>query len=295
MSSKFMNNNSKIFCFGFGQVAKYFIKSLILKKRKFDLVVTSRAKTKKKNFLNKKYLSLRFKDRNYDKKIIFHLRKSDLIVVSIHPIKNQDLTLKNFKSELKKSKFNNLLYLSSTSVYGNHKGKWVNEKSILKPSTKFGKERMLCERQWSKFQKTTNLPINIFRLSGIYSKEFNVIKRLKKGLRTYIKKDNQYFSRIRVEDIASAIDKIFFQNKIKGQIFNVSDNKPASNEEIIKYGSKILNIKKLYSIGEKDLKSIFAKSFYKDSKKVNNKKLLKVLKLKLKYPSYREGLRDFIN
>ncbi len=295
MSSKFMNNNSKIFCFGFGQVAKYFIKSLILKKKKFDLVTTSRSKTKKKKFFNKKYLSLRFQDGNYDKKIIFHLRKSDYIIVSIPPVKNQDLVLKNFEFELKSSKFNNLLYLSSTSVYGNHNGKWVNEKSSLKPSTKFGKERMLCERKWRKFQKNTNLPINIFRLSGIYSKEFNVIKRLKKGLRTYIKKNNQYFSRIRVEDIATAIDKIFSKKQIKGKIFNVSDNKPASNEEIVKYGSRILNIKNLRSISEKDLKSNLAKSFYKESKKVNNKKLLKVLKLKLKYPSYKEGLRDFIN
>tara|TARA_B100002051_G_scaffold270398_1_gene303216 strand:+ start:2988 stop:3860 length:873 start_codon:yes stop_codon:yes gene_type:complete len=290
-----MNNNSKIFCFGFGQVAKYFIKSLILKKKKFDLVTTSRSKTKKKKFFNKKYLSLRFQDGNYDKKIIFHLRKSDYIIVSIPPVKNQDLVLKNFEFELKSSKFNNLLYLSSTSVYGNHNGKWVNEKSSLKPSTKFGKERMLCERKWRKFQKNTNLPINIFRLSGIYSKEFNVIKRLKKGLRTYIKKNNQYFSRIRVEDIATAIDKIFSKKQIKGKIFNVSDNKPASNEEIVKYGSRILNIKNLRSISEKDLKSNLAKSFYKESKKVNNKKLLKVLKLKLKYPSYKEGLRDFIN
>ena len=295
MSSKFMNNNSKIFCFGFGQVAKYFIKSLILKKKKFDLVTTSRSKTKKKKFFNKKYLSLRFQDGNYDKKIIFHLRKSDYIIVSIPPVKNQDLVLKNFEFELKSSKFNNLLYLSSTSVYGNHNGKWVNEKSSLKPSTKFGKERMLCERKWRKFQKNTNLPINIFRLSGIYSKEFNVIKRLKKGLSTYIKKNNQYFSRIRVEDIATAIDKIFSKKQIKGKIFNVSDNKPASNEEIVKYGSRILNIKNLRSISEKDLKSNLAKSFYKDSKKVNNKKLLKVLKLKLKYPSYKEGLRNIFN
>ena len=209
-------------------------------------------------------------------------------------VKNQDLVLKKFCVKLKSSKFNNSI-LSSTSVYGNHNGKWVNENSSLKPSTKFGKERMLCERKWRKFQKNTNLPINIFRLSGIYSKEFNVIKRLKKGLRTYIKKNNQYFSRIRVEDIATAIDKIFSKKQIKGKIFNVSDNKPASNEEIVKYGSRILNIKNLRSISEKDLKSNLAKSFYKDSKKVNNKKLLKVLKIKLKYPSYKEGLRDFIN
>ena len=78
---------------------------------------------------------------------------------------------------LKRSTLKKLIYLSATSVYGNHNGKWVNENSKLKGKTKFGLGRKIVERNWLRFKEKTNLDINILRVSGIYSKESNVLKK----------------------------------------------------------------------------------------------------------------------
>ena len=179
-------------------------------------------------------------------------------------------------------------------MYGNHNGKWVSEKSKLKTKTNMGKGRLGAEKSWMKLFLNYKLNLNILRLSGIYSKENNALKRLKNGPRIFIKKNNQFFSRIRVEDIARVLDKVLNNNKIKGEIFNISDDLPASNEEVTKYAAKLLNINNLSSVNSNKLQGSI-KDFYKDSKKVNNLKMKKILKIKLKYPSYKEGLRDLRN
>ena len=157
-----------------------------------------------------------------------------------------------------------------------------------------GKGRLSAEKSWIKLFSKYNINLNILRLSGIYSKESNALKRLRDGPRIFIKKKNHFFSRIRVEDIAIALDKVVNNKNIRGEIFNISDNLPASSEEITRYAAKLLNIKNLSSIKSNNLQGTI-KDFYKDSKKVNNLKMKKLLKMKLKYPTYKEGLRNLIN
>lgn len=284
-----------IFCFGFGQSARYFIKRLIGQKIKFKLLTTNTSETKRKKIFKNSYLSLKFKGTNYDKRIKKFITRSDYILVSIPPINKIDLVLRNFKKDLIRSQFLNLIYLSSTSVYGDHEGKWVNEKSRLKSKMYLGTGRLKAENEWRKIQKKNNLPINILRLSGIYSKKNNIIKRFKKGFKNVIIKSNHLFSRIRVEDVAQSIQLLFFKKKITGEIFNVSDNKPASSFEIASYVKKKYNLKNINFIEYKNLKNGMLKDFYKESKKVDNKKIKKILKLKLKYPSYKEGLKNLSN
>ena len=187
------------------------------------------------------------------------------------------------------------IYLSATSVYGNHNGKWVNEKSVLKPSSDFGKSRLIAEKRWLKLNKNSKLNLIILRLSGIYSRENNPIKRLKSGPKIYISKKNQFFSRIRVEDISRTIKKIFENKKIYNEIINVSDDLPASSENVTKFASKLLNIKKLKPISFQKLEGKMIRSFYRDSKKVSNKKMKKLLKIKLLYPTYKAGLKNLFN
>ena len=103
-----------IFCFGFGQSARYFIKRLIDQKIKFKLLTTNTSETKRKKIFKKSYLSLKFKGTNYDKRIKNFITRSDYILVSIPPINKMDLVLRNFKNDLIRSQFLNLIYLSST-------------------------------------------------------------------------------------------------------------------------------------------------------------------------------------
>ena len=285
---------AKYFFFGFGQVAKYYIDHLIRKKKKFSFNATSTSKTSSKFFREKKYTSFKFKDYEFDKNIYYEILCSDYIIVSIPPRKHKDLVVENFGPLLSLDSNKKIIYLSATSVYGNHNGKWVSEKSKLKTKTNMGKDRLRAEKSWMKLFLKNKLNLNILRLSGIYSKENNALKRLNNGPRIFIKKNNQFFSRIRVEDIARVLDKVLNNNKIKGEIFNISDDLPASNEEVTKYAAKLLNIYNLNSVNSNKLQGSI-KDFFKDSKKVNNLKMKKILKIKLKYPSYKEGLRDLRN
>ena len=125
-------------------------------------------------------------------------------------------------------------------------------------------------------------------------KESNIVKRIKFGSRLVIRKKNHFFSRVRVEDIASTIRKLFYIGNIQGETFNISDNLPASSEKVYKYAANILKIKNFKIISTKKIKGKMLKSFYKDSKKVSNKKIKKKLKFKLKYPTYKKGLSDLI-
>ena len=287
-----MTNKDKFFFFGFGQTAKYLVNNLKLSNKKFFFSATNTKKTSLKSFGKKKFNSFKFKDKFYDKKLIKDLLEADYILVSIPPQKKKDLVLKSFRELLKKSKFKKLIYLSATSVYGNHDGKWVNENSKLKGRTKFGLGRKIVENTWIKFRDLNNLDINILRVSGIYSKENNVLKKISKT-NIYVK-EKKYFSRIRVEDLAQIIKKVFYSQK-KNLILNASDDQPATNIEVANFVAKLLKIKILKPISISKFKNKMIKEFYKDSKKVSNKNMKKKLLIKLKYPTYKEGLRNIFN
>jgi nucleoside-diphosphate-sugar epimerase len=283
-----------IFCFGFGQVAKHFIKRINTKNVDINLTVTSRENSGKKFFDGIKYDSFQFSKDSFDKNLIKDLQSSNYILVSIAPVNGEDIVIKNFQNILKLKKFRWLTYLSATSVYGDHKGKWVDEKSKTNPTSSTGSQRLKAEKLWMELAKSQNLPIQIFRLSGIYSHESNVLKRLKSGDAKIIKKENQFFSRIHVEDIAEVLFKSLEQFKTK-EIYNISDDRPASSEELILYGSKLLNIEPPTIIELKSIESEMVKNFYKESKKVSNKKMKNIFNFKLKFPTYVEGLNDIHN
>lgn len=285
-----MTNN--YFFFGFGQVAKYYVDELIKKKKKFNFFVTTTSNSSTKRFKGKAYRSFKFNGNKYDKKIFDYLKSSNYLLISIPPSKGKDYVLSNFGKIIKSINFKKIIYLSATSVYGNHNGKWVSEKSNLKPSTEFGKSRLKAEKRWLKISKKKNFNLVILRLSGIYSKENNPLMRLKAGPKTFISKKNQFFSRIRVEDISRVLDKIFNDKKISREIINISDDLPASNENVTKFAAKLLSIKNLKSISYKNLEGKMIKGFYKDSKKVSNKKMKSLLNIKLLYPDYKSGLRN---
>ena len=283
-----------IFCFGFGQVAKNLIKKIKTKNININLTTTSRESTAKKVFDGIKYESFQFSKDSFDKRLTKNLETSDYVLVSIAPIDGEDIVIKNFRNILSKNRVKWLTYLSATSVYGDHNGKWVDEKSTTQPTSPNGKQRLKAEKSWMELAENQNLPIQIFRLSGIYSKDSNVLKRLKSGDAKIIKKENQFFSRIHVEDIAEVLFKSLKQFKAK-EIYNISDDRPASSEEVMLFGSKLLNLEPPAEIDLKSIDSEMTRNFYKDSKKVNNKKMREIFNYKLKYPTYVEGLNNINN
>ncbi len=284
----------KVFCFGFGQVAKYFVKKIIKEKQVLELNVSSRKKTHSFTFEGIDLNSFEFSEKKIDKNIYLKIQDADFILVSIPPINDEDIVLKNLKEVIKKTKTKWITYLSATSVYGNHDGAWVNENSETKPKSISGIKRLQAENQWLKFSNENKLPLQIFRLSGIYSVENNILKRLLSGQAKIVKKKNHFFSRIHVEDIANLL--FYSMKKFKSnQIYNVSDDKPASQEEIASYGSKLLKVKSPVFLELDSLEDGMLKDFYKDSKKVDNQKVKDFFNYQFTYPTYKEGLNKILN
>ncbi len=282
-----------IFCFGFGQVAKEFIKKLLSEKYNLNIAITTRQESNIIEFSGQKISNFEFNNDKIDKNIFKKLKDFDHILISIPPEHERDLVLKYFSKEILGQNIKWITYLSATSVYGNHEGKWVDENSKTLPKSKNGIERLAVEKVWLKMFKKNNIPLQIFRLSGIYSNIYNVLERIRSGNASLIRKENQFFSRIHVEDIANLL--FLSLNKLKkGEIFNISDDKPASSEEVMKYGAKILNLPEPKEKKLEDIESEMLKAFYRDSKKVSNKKVKEFFKYSLKFPTYVEGL-NYIN
>ena len=284
-----------IFCFGFGQVAKNFIYNLS-KSYDVNFATTSRDRTEEKKIYGIDYVSYHFLDDNFDKEILKKIKNYDYILVSIPPKNGIDIVIKNFQDTLEILKTNWITYLSATSVYGDHNGKWVDENSKLNPLTKNGKSRLNAEKSWLNFAKKKNLPIQIFRLSGIYSQERNILKKIKSGWHKIINKPKHFFSRIHVEDISNILKITLDPKNVKsGEIYNLSDDYPCSNIEVANYAYDLMKVSKPKMIETTEIKNEMLRNFYKDSKKVSNKKVKEIFSYKLKFPTYKEGLRSIFN
>ncbi len=283
----------KVFCFGFGQVAESFINKLIYEKKDFDLSITSRQDTHQIEINNLKITSYQFNNDKSDSSIIKKLEEANYILISIPPIDGKDIVANYIDTNLKKiTNCKWITYLSATSVYGDHKGEWVNEKSATKPTSPNGLSRLEAENIWKSLSLKNNYPLQIFRLAGIYSNEFNILKRLQTGRAQLVDKKNHFFSRIHVEDIANILFSSL-DNFKNNEIYNICDDKPASQIEVASYGAKLLKLEQLNPVKLEEVESEMLKNFYKESKKVDNKKMKTFFKYNLKFPTYVEGL-DYI-
>ena len=285
----------KVFCFGFGQVAESFINKLINEKKDFDIGITSRQETHQVEFNHIKINSYQFSKDKIDNSIIKNLEEANYILISIPPVEGEDIVVNYLENNLKtKTNFKWITYLSATSVYGDHKGDWVNETSLTKPSSPNGISRLQAENTWLSFSNKNNFPLQIFRLAGIYSNEFNILKRLQASKVQIVDKKNHFFSRIHVDDIANILFKSIYNFK-NNEIYNICDDKPASQIEVANYGAKLLKLKQPNPVKLEEIQSEMLKNFYKESKKVDNKKMKAFFKYNLKFPTYVEGLNYIFN
>ena len=236
-----MKKRFKFFFFGFGQVAKYFLNKLIQEKYNFDLITTNTRKTENKIFNQINFKSYYFFNNKFDPNLLNELNNSNKILISIPPTEGHDIVLKTFHKAFKESKFDWITYLSATSIYGNTNGEWVDENTNPNPTSFRGISRLNAEKAWLEYFKNYKIPLQIFRLAGIYSNENNVLQRLKLGTQNIIEKKNHYFSRIHVEDIAEILFASL-QKFSSGELFNISDDYPSSNAELVKYAASLINM-----------------------------------------------------
>ena len=282
----------KLFCFGFGQVAENFVKTILSEGLDLELNVTSRKDSHSIKLKNLNYNSYFLESYKFDKALLKKLETADHVLISIPPINNEDIVIKNFSAHLNKCKW--VTYLSATSVYGNHNGEWVSEISKTKPSSSNGIARLNAENLWKNLAKKNDLPLQIFRLAGIYSNKFNILKRLQTNKLQIVDKKNHFFSRIHVEDVAKILFKSLDSFR-RNEIYNICDDKPSSQREVAAYGAKLLKLEQPNPVKLEEVKSEMLQNFYKDSKKVDNKKMKNFFKYNLRFPTYEEGLNYIFN
>jgi nucleoside-diphosphate-sugar epimerase len=187
-------------------------------------------------------------------------------------------------------------YLSTTGVYGDHQGEWVDETTPTAPSSERARRRIAAEHAWAAWGAAVGVPVQIFRLAGIYGPGQNQLVSLREGKARRIVKPGQIFSRIHVEDIATVLEASIAKPN-PGAIYNVCDDEPAPPHEVLEYAAKLLGLDpppaESFEEAARSL-SDMALSFYTDSKRVKNDRIKCELGATLRYPTYREGLKALL-
>lgn len=187
-------------------------------------------------------------------------------------------------------------YLSSNGVYGDHKGAWVDETTPNNPSSDRGKRRVRAESDWQKLNNNAQtLKSIVFRLPGIYGPGRSAIDTVRSGNAKRIIKPGQVFSRMHVDDIASAVIAGITVDT-EYCLFNLCDDEAAPPQDVITYACALLDVTPPPEVSIDDAAlSEMARSFYADNKRVSNTLMKKALGVNLKYPTYREGLSAIFN
>ena len=283
--------NNKLFCFGYGYSCDYLGHEL-LSNENWSVSGTTRSNEKKQSLRSRGVQAYIFDYEHPLPDPAFILEDTTHLIISTPPSDEGDPAFVSHAEDILKLK--NLQwvgYLSTTGVYGNRDGDWVNENSELRPSSKRGSRRVKAEEQWQSLYKNHDLPLHIFRLAGIYGPGRSALDTVRFGTARRINKPGHIFSRIHVEDITN----ILLASMAKpnpGAIYNVCDDNPAPSHEIISYACEILGRPEpeLINFDEADMTPM-ARSFYSDNKLVNNNRIKEELDVQLKYPNFKEGLK----
>jgi dTDP-4-dehydrorhamnose reductase len=185
-------------------------------------------------------------------------------------------------------------YLSTTGVYGDRAGGWVDETSELTPATERGQRRVEAEAGWCRLWRDHGLPIHLFRLAGIYGPGRNALETVRSGTARRVVKQGQVFSRTHVTDIATVLEASIARPN-PGAAYNVCDDDPAPPQEVVTHACELLGVDPPPEIPFEDAEmSAMGRSFYAESKRVSNRRIKEELGVELAYRDYRAGLAELL-
>ena len=214
------------------------------------------------------------------------LARASHVLVSMAPGPEGDPVLARHREELRQARPDWVGYLSTTGVYGDHQGDWVDETTPLTPATARGLARMRAEAEW----QALGLPLHIFRLAGIYGPGRGPFEKVRNGTARRIIKPGQVFSRIHVADIAQVLE-VSITRPNPGAVYNVCDDDPAPPEDVLAHAASLLGLppppEESWDTAEL---TPMARSFYAESKRVRNARIKDELGVRLIHPDYRSGL-----
>lgn len=235
-----------------------------------------------------------FRDRTATAGVHALLAQATHLLTSVPPDESGDPVIDAFAADI--AHHERLVwigYLSTTGVYGDHGGAWVDEDTELTPAGERGARRVAAEGLWLNFWDGHGLPVHLFRLAGIYGPGRSVLDQVRAGTARRIAKPGHVFSRIHVDDIAATL-AASIANPYGGRAYNVCDDEPAEPRAVVEYACELLGVAPPPLVPWDEARrtlSPMALSFYEDNKRVRNDRIKGELGVALKHPTYREGLR----
>ena len=223
------------------------------------------------------------------------LAKASHVLVSIPPGEDGDPVLRHQAADIEGARHLAwLAYLSTTGVYGDRGGGWVDEASPTEPTTERGRRRLAAEEGWRALAGRSGLPLHVFRLAGIYGPGRSQLETVKRGTARRVVRDGQVFSRIHVEDVAGILEASM-ANPRPGALYNVCDDEPAPPQDVVAFAAELLGRPPPPEATLEDASlSEMSRSFFAESKRVRNDRIRDELAYRLLYPTYREGLRGLM-
>lgn len=272
-----------LFCFGLGYCADYLSAKLI--KQGWQVSATCRTSEKaavlEASGIRPVLLSGRV--------TVTDLGKADHILISAPPEQDGSDPVLNFAEAALAALQDQIKwvgYLSTTGVYGDHQGAWIDEETPAGLLSERGQRRVAAEAQWA----ATGLPMHYFRLAGIYGPGRNSLRALQNGTARRVVKQGQVFSRIHLADITRILEASM-ANPNAGRAYSVCDDTPAPPQDVVTYAAELMGVSPpaLQDFATAEL-SPMARSFYGENKRIRNNRIKEELGVSLEYPDYRAGL-----
>ena len=209
------------------------------------------------------------------------LRDATHIVSSIPPVEGRDPVLAHYGEAIALAPAAWVGYLSSTGVYGDTGGAWVDESAPVRGRRP---DRNAADAAWSALRSD----VRVFRLPGIYGPGRSILDRIREGRAHRIDLPEQVFSRIHIDDIAGGVIASF---RGPAGVYNLADDEPCHQNRLVEWGCAMLGapLPPLRTLDETPL-SPAARAFYAENRRVANGKAKRLLHWTPRYPSFREGL-----
>ncbi len=218
------------------------------------------------------------------------------LVATAAPTEQGDPVLARWDAAIAQSRLRWIGYLSTTGVYGDRGGGWVDETSIPAPNSDRARRRLAAEQAWC--AAGAGRAVDLFRLAGIYGPGRSAIEDLRQGRARRVSKPGHLFGRIHRDDIAGALLAAIQQNVPPGiRVLNLADDEPAANADVVAEAGRLLGIAPPPVIPFAEAiktMSPMALSFWADDRKVSSTATQQILGRRWLYPSYREGLRAIL-
>jgi nucleoside-diphosphate-sugar epimerase len=285
---------ASLVCFGFGYCAEHFVTEF---GGKFERIVGTVRRAERAGILNAYQAGV-------VRAVVFDgvcatlelnaaIAASDHVLISVPPDASGDPVLAACGGALAAARdLRAVVYLSTVGVYGDHGGGWVDEQTPPAPTSERSRWRVHAEQAWQEFGVRHDIPVAVLRLAGIYGPGQNALVALARGKARCIVKPGQVFNRVHVGDIAQAIGAALARRA--SGIFNIADDEPGPPADPIVFAAELLGRAPPPQIPFEEAAPAMSEmplSFWQECRRVRNAKLKRKLGVRLRYPSYRQGLR----